>query len=184
MIDLELEKSRKLSTEQICMIEDFAAQAANDGGFMNRFIFERALFVFAATCLYPDKKETLTALIGEGYDIRGAFDEIVKDGLAAEMYKTYHTDIENLFAIGNTWFEDSATYEHSARGLLDSINTFSGDVVRSAVEQLQKVSNGDVGKILDFADKWGANRVKGEKKAITDKEINDIVTNIKQNTEE
>lgn len=183
MINLKLEKSRKLSTEQICMIEDFAAQAANDGGFMNHFVFERAIFVFAAICLYPDKKEGLTALIGEGYDIRGAFDRIIKDGLAEEMYKTYQEDIDNLLSIGNTWFQDAAIYEHSARGLLDSINTLSGDIVQSAAEQLQKASEGEVGKILDFAEKWGANRVKGEKQAISKQEVDNVVENIKKNTE-
>jgi len=183
MIDLEYEKSRKLTTEQICVIEDFATQAANDSGFMNHFIFERAIFVFAAIILYPDRKEDIDFLIGEGYDIRAAFDLLVQDGLLEKMLKDYASDINALLEFGNVWFEDAVKYEHSVRGLLDSINTFSGNIVQSAVDQLQKVSGGNVEKITEIADRWGMNRPNGETKALTEEEREKVLKVIQGNLE-
>ena len=57
------------------------------------------------------------------------------------------------------WFEDAKSYAHSARGLLDSLNTLSGDIVKSAVEQLQKtVQSDDVAQVLQIGDALGVNR--------------------------
>ena len=109
-MNIETEKTRKLTTEQISIIEDLAVQAANDGGFMNRFIHERAIYVFAAVILYPEKKEELDKLIGAGYDIRAAFDKIVDDGTLEDMVEDYVTDIDNLLAIGEQWFMDAAEF--------------------------------------------------------------------------
>lgn len=157
MIDLEYEKNRNLTTEQICIIVDFAIQAANDGGFLNSFIFERALCVFAAQILFPDKKDDIASSIGQGYDIRLAFDLLVKDGTVEKLQKDYAADMQHLQEVGQIWFEEVETYEHSARGLLDTINTLSGDIVQSAVQQLQQVASGDAKVVQDFANKWGFN---------------------------
>jgi len=157
MIDLNFEKSRTLTMPQVCSILDFAIQAANDGGFLNHYIYERAIIVFAATVLYPEKKDEITAMIGKDYDIRMAFDALLENGIVEEMCEKYQNDLNYLAEIGIVWFDDVKTYEHSARGLLDTISTLSGDIVQSAVQKLQEIASGDVQVINEFADKWGAN---------------------------
>ena len=42
-INLDVEKQRKLSTQDMYDILHFAAQSAEDNGFVNSFVFERAL---------------------------------------------------------------------------------------------------------------------------------------------
>lgn len=159
MISIETEKNRKLTTEQICVVEDYAAQAANDNGFINRFIFERAIFVFAAIAMFPDRKDEIDALVGSGYDIRLAFDWLVENGFIEKMCteKEYSLDMENLLSIGNVWLEDVEKYEHSVLGLVGSINDFSGDILKNAVERLESVSGGNIDEIRDIADRWGLN---------------------------
>ena len=169
MIDLEYEKNRNLTTEQICIIVDFAIQAANDGGFLNSFIFERALCVFAAQILFPDKKDDIASSIGQGYDIRLAFDLLVKDGTIEKLQKDYAADMQHLQEAGQIWFEEVETYEHSARGLLDTITTLSGDIVQSAVQQLQQAASGDAQLIQEFADKWGFSLPQANKNDIPQK---------------
>lgn len=155
MINLSYEKDKKLTTEQITMILDLAAQAASDGGFISDFIFERAMYVFAAQIFYPDKKDTIASSIGAGYDIRLAFDALVQDGTMEDMFSEYNKDIQYLYGSGMVWLQNVKEFQQSARGLLDSINTLSGDIVQSAAQQLQKVASGDVKKIQDFANHWG-----------------------------
>ena len=158
MFDIEYEKSKKISTEQMSMILDMAAQAASDGGFISSYIFYRAAYVFAAQVLYPDKKDTIASTIGVGYDIRLAFDLLVQDGTIEDMQTTYEADMKKLDNAAEVWYYEVSDYQQSARGLVDSITTLSGDIVKSATEQLQQVANGDVKVIQEFADRWGFNR--------------------------
>lgn len=169
MIDLELEKSRTLTTEQITMILDLAAQAASDGGFVVTYIFERALMVFAAQVLYPEKKEELAAMIGNGYDIRLAFDAIVSNGLLEQMIDEYRTDLDILFSEGEIWLKEVKDFQQSARGILDSINTLSGDIVQAATQKLQEVAAGDVSIVQEFANRWGFDRPTPGEDRIADK---------------
>ena len=172
MFDIEYEKNKKISTEQMSMILDMAAQAASDGGFISSYIFPRAAYVFAAQILYPEKKETIASSIGQGYDIRLAFDLLAQDGTLEDMQTTYAKDMEELDFNAGNWYEDVSKYQQSARGLVDSITTLSGDIVKSATEQLQQVANGDVKVIQEFANRWGFDRpTSGEDNAIDPKDI-------------
>ena len=180
MFDIEYEKSKKISTEQMSMILDMAAQAASDGGFISSYIFYRAAYVFAAQVLYPEKKDTIASTIGVGYDIRLAFDLLVQDGTIEDMQTTYEADMKKIDSAAETWYYEVSDYQQSARGLVDSITTLSGDIVKSATEQLEKVANGDVKVVQEFADKWGFNRpTPGADKAIDPKEIQKTFNAIK-----
>ena len=55
-INIQIEKSINLTSQQIYDICDFATQAAYDDGFMNSYIFERALYVFLAIQLFEDEE--------------------------------------------------------------------------------------------------------------------------------
>ena len=158
MFDIEYEKNKKLSTEQVSMILDLAAQAASDGGFISSYIFYRAVYVFAAQILYPEKKDTIASTVGVGYDIRLAFDLLVQDGTIEDMQTTYEADMKKLDSAAEVWYYEVSDYQQSARGILDTINTLSGDIVKSATEQLQQVANGDVKVIQEFANRWGFDR--------------------------
>lgn len=155
---LKQEKELKLNMEQICMVEDFAAQAANDGGFLSRYIFERAVLVFAAIALYPDRKDEITEMIGKDYDIRAAYQVLLESGLFEEMCKDYEKDIEFLLLVGDDWFASVKDFEQSARGLLSTISDFSGDIVQQAAEKLQEAASGDMKIVENFAQNWGYGR--------------------------
>lgn len=184
MFDVEYEKNKKISTEQMSMILDMAAQAASDGGFVSFYIFTRAAYVFAAQVLYPEKKEAIASSIGQGYDIRLAFDLLAQDGTLEDMQTKYVKDINKLDLNVNKWYGEVYQYQQSARGLLDSINTLSGDIVKAATEQLQKTASGDVKIIQEFADKWGFNRpTPGEDVTISAKDIKksfEVIDNSKE----
>ena len=172
MFDIEYEKNKKLSTEQVSMILDLAAQAASDGGFISSYIFYRAAYVFAAQVLYPEKKDTIASTVGVGYDIRLAFDLLVQDGTIEDMQTTYKADMEKLDSAAEVWYYEVSDYQQSARGILDTINTLSGDIVKSATEQLQQVANGDVKVIQEFANRWGFDRpTPGEDDAVSATDI-------------
>lgn len=156
--DLETELNRTLTTEQVTMILDFAIQTAEDRGFVNRYIYQRAIYVFAAVVLFPERKEEITNIIGSDYDIRLAWDALLKDGTIKKMTDDFSNDLEYLGNVAEDWFEDYSDYVHSARGILAMVNEFSGNIVEAAVERLQGVADSNIGDVLKIAESWGLNR--------------------------
>ena len=61
MINLENEKSLALDAQERYDIIGFAMDAADDNGFINSFVFERALYCFAAIVLYPEHKDKIVS---------------------------------------------------------------------------------------------------------------------------
>ena len=90
-IQLDAEKKRKLSTQDMYDILHFAAQSAEDNGFINQFVYERALYAYAAVILYPDRKQELAAAISN--NILDAWDVLIKDGTVENMDKDFSIDM-------------------------------------------------------------------------------------------
>lgn len=165
-IDLTLEKERSLSTQDMYDIIAFSMEAANDNGFMNSFIFNRALYLFAAIILYPENKEEYSHIIAE--NINTAWDKLFQEGVIDNMTKDFKVDLEMLAEYGKVWFDEYTEYAHSARGLLDTIQMFSGDIVRAAAEQLRSATvQSGVQEVQEIAEKWGMNnQIADEKQAL------------------
>ncbi len=156
MIDLEYEKNRKLSTQDMYDIVSFAADASYDNGFLNEFIFERALYVFSAIVFYSEDKEELVSVAAK--NINDAWDKIVEEGILDKMKDEYEIDLDKIADIGKIWFEDYREYTLSARGLLNNLQEFSGDIIKNAMNQLKKTSQEEgISQVLELADKWGMN---------------------------
>lgn len=155
-INLEQEKQRSLSTQEIYEIIDFAVQAAEDNGFINTFVFERALYLFAAIRLQEDRKDEIAELITESPN--KAWDALLEDGTIEQLLSDYKLDLDILADAGAQWIKDYTEYAHSARGLLDEVKTFSGDIVEGAVNQLKQYTDNDsIQRVIDTANSWGLN---------------------------
>ena len=156
MLDIALEKEKTLSTQEMYEILDFAVQAAEDTGFINSFVFVRAMYMYAAIRLYEDRREELQQMINS--DLLGSWDELVKDGTIENMNKDFYVDMNLLADYGQVWMDEFTAYAHSARGLLNTIQEFSADIVEQATQRLSSVvSNDDVKKVTDIAQEWGLN---------------------------
>ena len=156
--NLEEEMNRTLTTEQVTMILDFAIQAAEDNGFINRYIFQRAMYVFAAIVIFADRKDEISNLVGNDNDIRLAWDALLQDGTIQKMNDEYVNDMNYLGNVGEDWFNDYCEYAHSARGILAVFSDFSGDIVEAAFQRLSEVSGSEFGDIARIAEAWGLNR--------------------------
>lgn len=153
-INLNEHKSLCLSAQERYDIIDFATQAAEDNGFMNSFIFERALWLFAAIRLCEDRRDEITSLVAD--NLLNAWDVLLEDGTIEEMTNNFKPELEILAAEGSTWFEEYTAYAHSARGLLGTLQQFSGDIVRNATEQFQNMqASGELRQVVDIASNWG-----------------------------
>ena len=155
-IILNEEKALCLSAQERYDIIDFATQAAEDNGFMNSFIFERALWLFAAIRLCEDRRSEITMLVAD--DLLNAWDTLLADGTIEEMVTNFKPELDILAEEGATWLVEYTAFAHSARGLLSTLQQFSGDIVKNAAQQFQNMqTNGDFQQVLDIASNWGMN---------------------------
>ena len=94
MINLEFEKTSALDAQERYDIISMAADAADDNGFINSFIFERALYCFAAIILYPDRKEELAALAAN--NPLDSWKKLIEDDTLQEMRENYKEELDKL----------------------------------------------------------------------------------------
>lgn len=166
----ETETAKKLTSQDMYDIIHFAAQSAEDNGFVNQFVFERALYAYAAIILYPDRKEEIGRMVSN--NILDAWDALLADSTIEDMNKNFAVDMDALGRIGSVWLDDYIKYLQSARGILSSFQEFSGDIIQTAVEKFKTVSE-EVGanQVLEIANNWGMNNnPEKEVQAIANKE--------------
>lgn len=155
-IAFESEKNSKLTSQDIYDIIHFAAQSAEDNGFVNQFVFQRALYAYAAIILYPERKAEIGRMISE--NLLDAWNALLEDGTVEDMYDKYQTELNLLADNGAVWFTDYVKYLQSARGVFSVFQSFSGDIVNESVKRFKNAfSENDAQDVLDIVDKWGMN---------------------------
>lgn len=164
----ETETAKKLTSQDMYDIIHFAAQSAEDNGFVNQFVFERALYAYAAIILYPDRKEELGRMVSN--NILDAWDALLADGTIADMNENFAVDMDALGRIGSVWLDDYIKYLQSMRGVFSVFQNFSGDIVESTVNRFKDAFNeSDAQTVLDIADKWGMNNTPKDESKLKEK---------------
>lgn len=164
----ETETAKKLTSQDMYDIIHFAAQSAEDNGFVNQFVFERALYAYAAIILYPDRKEELGRIVSD--NILDAWDALLTDGTIADMNENFAVDMDALGRIGSVWLDDYIKYLQSMRGVFSVFQNFSGDIVESTVNRFKDAfSESDAQTVLDIADKWGMNNTLKDESKLKEK---------------
>lgn len=164
----EEEMAKKLTSQDMYDIIHFAAQSAEDNGFVNQFIFERALYAYAAIIIYPDRSEEIGRIVSD--NILDAWDTLLADGTIADMNENFAVDMDSLGQIGSIWLDDYIKYLQSARGIFSTFQTFSGDIVESTVNRFKDAfSENDAQTVLDIVDKWGMNNTPKDESKLKEK---------------
>lgn len=163
-----LETTRKLTSQDMYDIIHFSAQSAEDNGFVNQYVFERALYAYAAIILYPDRKEEISRMVSN--NILDAWDALVSDGTFSDMEQNFSADLKILGEVGSVWLDDYIKYLQSARGIFSTFQTFSGDIVESTVNRFKDAFNdSDAKTVLEIADKWGMNNTPKDESKLKEK---------------
>ena len=141
MINLEIEKELTLSAQERYDIIAMAMDAADDNGFINCFIFERALFVYAAVYLYPEHQALISQAAAE--NLIKTWEELIADGLLENLAKDYADDVKQLATEGQKWYDEYAQWAHSARGILEVVQQYTGNIVGNAASRLTQTAQED-----------------------------------------
>ncbi len=176
MINLAQEESYKLSAKDRYDILSFAIEAADDGGFVSSFIFERAMYLYAAIILDEDRADDIREKITQ--NLVEAWDYAVQEKIIQEMQEKYSEDLNKLADDGWTWFEEYNNYSLSAHGIVSVIEQFSGDFVSLMMDRFKNTMEETGAKeIINIADEWGMNRtvLKSEKEQQIEEKDNETL---------
>lgn len=163
-MQLQLEKDSVFSAQEAYqIISDAIDFAEEDGGFINSFIFERALYVCAARALYEDKADEInTSLLEDGSPLI-TWDKLLEDGTIDKMVDEHKDSLDYLADLGGIWFQEYVDAAHSMRSLVDVVNTLMEGMAGNMGKQLEMFKN-DAGiqNVTEIANKWGMNNDGGD----------------------
>lgn len=153
----------KLTSQEQYNIINNALQAANDNGFLDEFIFERALICYEVLELIEDLDESnIEKVVNNPLT---AFDNFIEKGLVQELIDNYNEDVSYLADIAARYFEDYNAYLLSFGGAMTQVEGLSTDNLDTLTEQFaQFMQNDKVNETLQIADEWGLNRATTPKK--------------------
>lgn len=151
-MDLSKEKESKLSSRDRYDILTFAIEAADDGGFVSSFIFERAIYCYAAVVLAEDNlKDDIRSKVAD--NLIDAWDYLVQNNIIQELKDEYQKEFDLLAEEGEIWLEEYELFSSSARGVLSVVEQFTGDSVVNAAAALKDTAEQTgVANILEIAD--------------------------------
>ena len=158
-MNLEQEKSNVFTPQETYEIISTAIDMADDEGFVNSYVFERALYVCAARIIYEDKNEEInTSLLEDGSPLI-TWKKLLDDGTIDQMNAEHSESLNYLASLGEIWFEEYTEAAHSLRSLIDVIQTFTDGMAGNMGKQLDMFKQDtEVQNVIDIADKWGLDR--------------------------
>jgi hypothetical protein len=150
MINLEQEKNCALTSQERYDIINNALAAAEDNGFLNQFVFERALNCYEVLQLIEDLDDIDAPMVEE--NPLNAFDHFLEMGYLDQLANN-HADIVNY--VGRTaaiYFEDYEKYLLSIGGVLNKAEIFSSEILQNMAGQMNDLTkNGDIQETLKIA---------------------------------
>ena len=133
-------------------------EAAEDNGFLNQFVFERALVCHEILNLVEDLDDLAGSRVAE--NPLTAFDQFLEQGQIDELIANHKDAVEYIGQVAAQYFEDYEKYLLSIGGVLNKAEIFSSEVLQNMAGQVQTLTtNQDVKEALRIADEWGMNRI-------------------------
>ena len=154
-MNIQNQKDCKISAQDRYDIISRAIDVAEDDGYLSQFVFECALYDFTANHLYPEQEIEQQILESSPMVV---WDNLLTEGIIDMMIEDYALELEMIAEDGAIWFEDYQAFRHSARGVVDVIEAFTGAMANGVGKQLDMFkADSDIASVYDIAEKWGIN---------------------------
>lgn len=157
MINIEEVLNCPLTSQEIYDMINSCLEEAEDNGFLNQFVFERALVCHEVLLLIEDLDDIDGPMVTE--NPLTAFDHFLEMGYIQNLVKNHTATIDYIGKIAAQYFEDYEKYLLSVGGVLNKAEIFSSEVLQNMAGQMNELTkNGDIQETLKIANEWGMNR--------------------------
>ena len=157
MINIEEVLNCPLTSQEIYDMINSCLEEAEDNGFLNQFVFERALVCHEVLLLIEDLDDIDGPMVAE--NPLTAFDHFLEMGYIQNLIKNHADTVNYIGKIAAQYFEDYEKYLLSVGGVLNKAEIFSSEVLQNMAGQMNDLTkNGDIQETLKIANEWGMNR--------------------------
>lgn len=157
MINIEEVLNCPLTSQEIYDMINSCLEEAEDNGFLNQFVFERALVCHEVLLLIEDLDDIDGPMVAE--NPLTAFDHFLEMGYIQNLIKNHTATVDYIGKVAAQYFEDYEKYLLSIGGVLNKAEIFSSEVLQNMAGQVNEVmQNDDIKETLHIADEWGMNR--------------------------
>jgi len=157
MINIEEVLNCPLTSQEIYDMINSCLEEAEDNGFLNQFVFERALVCHEVLLLVEDLDDIDSPMVAE--NPLTAFDHFLEMGYIQNLVKNHTATIDYIGKVAAQYFEDYEKYLLSIGGVLNKAEIFSSEILQNMAGQMNDLTkNGDIQETLKIANEWGMNR--------------------------
>lgn len=157
MINIEEVLNCPLTSQEIYDMINSCLEEAEDNGFLNQFVFERALVCHEVLLLIEDLDDIDGPMVAE--NPLTAFDHFLEMGYIQNLIKNHTDTVTYIGKVAAQYFEDYEKYLLSVGGVLNKAEIFSSEVLQNMAGQMNDLTkNGDIQETLKIANEWGMNR--------------------------
>lgn len=161
MINLEIEKSLKITPQETYDIISKAIDLANDEGFINQYVFERSLYIATLAVLDDSARDSIADAMAAGDSPLTVWYSLLEDGKIDSMIESYAAEIEYIHTEASIWYDDYVTYAASPRGMIESLEKLSDSFTKSMSSQVEALQNDPkINETLETANNLGMNNKK------------------------
>lgn len=142
-----------MNSQEIYEVVNYALDAANDNGYLNHFVFTKALNVATAMVVVPDEVS-----IQEGENILSVYDRLSEDGVIAKVVSA--VDMCELYDIAYAEFKSYQAYLVSISGSMNKFMDVLNERFASGIKELtSRINSDDIAQVQAIAENWGLNEV-------------------------
>jgi hypothetical protein len=150
MINIEEVLNCPLTSQEIYDMINSCLEEAEDNGFLNQFVFERALVCHEVLLLIEDLDDIDGPMVAENPLV--AFDHFLEMGYIQNLVKNHADTVDYIGKVAAQYFEDSEKYLLSIGGVLNKAEIFSSEVLQNMAGQMNDLTkNGDLQETLKIA---------------------------------
>lgn len=156
-INIPVEKEYFITPQQTYDIISAAIEDAYDNGFINKYVFYRAMLSHLYVTL-EDLDETNAAEEHMNVHISplGYWYEHID--VISDMIDKYQKEMNYLEETTSQWIQDYIEFAYSTRGMIDNLSDLMEDMTQRAEDDLLSIKAQDQLKTaMEIADKWGMN---------------------------
>ena len=178
MINIEEVLNCPLTSQEIYDMINSCLEEAEDNGFLNQFVFERALVCHEVLLLIEDLDDIDSPMVAE--NPLSAFDHFLEMGYIQNLVKNHAATVDYIGKVAAQYFADYEKYLLSIGGVLNKAEIFSSEVLQNMAGQMNDLTkNGDIQETLKIANDWGMNRQPAQaENPIDSKQVLDSLFNV------
>lgn len=155
MIYPEQERSCKLEPQKVYDVVAMTVDAANDEGFINPYILDRALVEFFVTAISDDLNDKYFERLAHG-EINGVWKDMLKDDTVFSTLDDESASFEFVCNVAADWCDAYKEYLSSPACVVNAIQKITSDMSNAMNGTINNaLTDENINEVMKIATDWG-----------------------------